>query len=94
MRIAIGIATRGRAAILAEVLADLARQTRAPDRILVCHAGPEDVADLPARRPDVQFMTAPAGLPASATRSWTRWPIATRCCSWTTISSPRPTTSP
>ena len=63
MRIAIGIATRGRAAILAEMLADLARQTRAPDRILVCHAGPEDVADLPARRPDVQFMTAPAGLP-------------------------------
>ena len=37
MRIAIGIATRGRPAILAGVLRDLQRQTRAPDRIIVCH---------------------------------------------------------
>jgi GT2 family glycosyltransferase len=63
MRIAIGIATRGRPAILAEVLSDLARQTRQPDRILVCHVGPEDIADLPARFPGVAFMTSPAGLP-------------------------------
>jgi GT2 family glycosyltransferase len=63
MRIAIGIATRGRAAILAEVLADLARQTRAPDRTLVCHVGAEDIADLPARFPTVEFLAAPAGLP-------------------------------
>jgi GT2 family glycosyltransferase len=63
MRFAIGIATRGRAAVLAEVLADLARQTRRPDRTLVCHVGPEDIGDLPARFPDVTFFTAPAGLP-------------------------------
>jgi GT2 family glycosyltransferase len=63
MRIAVGIATRGRATILAEVLADLARQTRQPDRIIVCHVGPEDVAELPARFPDVEFLVAPAGLP-------------------------------
>ena len=63
MRIAIGIATRGRAPILGEVLAELARQTRTPDRVLVCHVTPEDVADLPARFPQVQFLTAPAGLP-------------------------------
>jgi GT2 family glycosyltransferase len=63
MRFAIGIATRGRAAILGEVLADLARQTRAPDRLLVCHVDATDIADLPARFPGVDFIAAPAGLP-------------------------------
>ncbi|MBY0337437.1 MAG: glycosyltransferase family 2 protein [Acetobacteraceae bacterium] len=63
MRIAIGIATRGRPDTLGEVLLELDRQTRAPDRILVCGAGPEDVGDLPARFPGVTFLTAPAGLP-------------------------------
>ncbi len=63
MRLAIGIATRGRAVILGEVLADLARQTRAPDRIIVCHVGPDDITDLPARFPAVEFIAAPAGLP-------------------------------
>ena len=63
MRIAIGIATRGRAPILAEVLHDLAQQSRAPDRVLICHVTPDDVADLPARFGEMQFLTAPAGLP-------------------------------
>jgi len=63
MRIAIGIATRGRAPILGEVLHDLQQQTRMPDRVLVCHVTADDVADLPARFPQVQFLTAPAGLP-------------------------------
>lgn len=68
MRIAIGIATRGRPAILAEVLRELDLQTRAPDRILVCHVTPEDVADLPLRFPGVEFLTAPAGLPRQRNR--------------------------
>ena len=63
MRIAIGIATRGRAPILAEVLAELARQSRQPDRVIVCHVTPEDIAGLPARFPAVEFLVAPAGLP-------------------------------
>ncbi|HEV7268756.1 MAG TPA: glycosyltransferase [Falsiroseomonas sp.] len=63
MRLAIGIATRGRAAVLGEVLADLAQQTRQPDRLVVCHVGPEDVAELSTRFPGVAFLTAPAGLP-------------------------------
>ena len=63
MRLAIGIATRGRAAILGEVLADLALQTRAPDRVIVCHVDAADIAGLPARFPAVEFITAPAGLP-------------------------------
>jgi len=63
MRLAIGIATRGRPAILAETLADAAAQTRPADRVVVCHATPDDVADLPARFPEVRFIAAPAGLP-------------------------------
>lgn len=63
MRIAVGIATRGRPAILAETLAELTRQARAPDRVLVCHVSANDVGDLPQTRPDVTFLTAPAGLP-------------------------------
>lgn len=61
LRIAIGIATRGRAPILAEVLAELRNQRRAPDRIIVCHVTPEDIAGITA--PAVEFLTAPAGLP-------------------------------
>jgi GT2 family glycosyltransferase len=63
MRIAVGIATRGRAAILAETLDELSRQTRAPDRILVCHVTPDDVAELPGTHPGVTFLQSPAGLP-------------------------------
>jgi len=62
-RFAIGIATRGRAAVLLEVLNDLRRQTRAPDRILVCHVTPDDVTGIAAAHPDVTLLTAPAGLP-------------------------------
>jgi GT2 family glycosyltransferase len=68
MRIAVGIATRGRAAILGEVLAELRRQKRPADRILVCHVSPEDVADLPARFPEAGFLTAEAGLPRQRNR--------------------------
>ncbi|MGG5821501.1 glycosyltransferase family 2 protein [Falsiroseomonas sp. HW251] len=63
MRIAVGIATRGRAAILGETLADIARQTREADRIVVCHVTPDDVTGLAERFPHVEFITAPAGLP-------------------------------
>lgn len=63
MRIAIGIATRGRAAVLGETLVELGRQTRAPDRLIICHVGPEDVADLPQRFPQAEFLASPAGLP-------------------------------
>ena len=60
MRLAIGIATRGRPAILAEVLRDLGRQTRPADRIIVCHVTPGDVG---APLPGIEYLTAPAGLP-------------------------------
>ncbi len=64
MRLDIGIATRGRPAILAETIAELSRQTRAPDAILVAHVSAEDIGDLPERRPDIRFLTAPPGLPS------------------------------
>jgi len=57
MRIAVGLATKGRPAVLAGVVADLARQTRLPDRLLVCPAAstdtalPPDVAEILPPRP-------------------------------------------
>ena len=63
MNIAIGIATRGRPAILGEVLAELDHQTRPPDSVTVCHVTADDVADLPERFLGVRFITAVAGLP-------------------------------
>lgn len=63
MQIAIGIATLGRPAILGEVLAEIARQTRQPDRVIICHVDGNDIADLPFRFPDAEFLAAPAGLP-------------------------------
>ena len=62
MHITIGIATRGRPAILAGVLRDLARQTRKADSIVVCHVSADDITGCEAI-PGVDFITAPAGLP-------------------------------
>lgn len=63
VRIAIGIATRGRAAIVAEALTEIRRQTREPDRILVCHVSMDDVSGLFETHPNVEMLMAPAGLP-------------------------------
>jgi GT2 family glycosyltransferase len=67
MHITIGIATRGRAAILGGVLRDLAQQSRPADRILVCHVSADDITGCEAI-PGVEFMTAPAGLPKQRNR--------------------------
>jgi GT2 family glycosyltransferase len=61
-RLAVGIPTRGRPAILAETIAFLAKQNRQPDRIIVAYADPEDIGDASDRFPDVTFVQAPLGL--------------------------------
>lgn len=58
----VGIATHGRAAILAETIAFLANQARQPDTILVAYAEPADVGDAPQRFPHVRFIQAELGL--------------------------------
>ncbi len=64
LRIAVGIATRGRAPILTDTLLDLASQTRAPDRVIVCGTEPADVASVAERVPrPVEILFAPSGLP-------------------------------
>ncbi len=67
MRLAIGFATRGRAAVLRETLAGLRDQTRVPDRVVVCHTMAEDVAGIEAG-PGIEFLRAPAGLPKQRNR--------------------------
>lgn len=66
MRILIGIATAGRPAILGEMLADLRRQTRLPDGVIICPAGPDDIdpASLADSAFPINVVRAPAGLPS------------------------------
>jgi GT2 family glycosyltransferase len=58
----VGIATRGRSAILAETIAFLAKQERQPDKILVAYAELADVGNAPERFPSVTFIQAELGL--------------------------------
>jgi GT2 family glycosyltransferase len=62
MSFVVGIATRGRPAILAETIAFLARQERQPDKILVAYADLADVGDAPSRFAHVIFIQAELGL--------------------------------
>lgn len=63
LRIAVGIATRGRAAVLCDMLRELRRQTYRPHRIIVCHVDPEDVTGI-GDMTDVECMLAsPGGCP-------------------------------
>jgi hypothetical protein len=59
LRIAVGIATRGRPRLVREVLLDLARQRRKPDRTVVAYVGPEDI-DEPVR--GVEYLISEPGL--------------------------------
>ena len=66
-RLAVGIATGGRAAVLAEVLVELERQTVQPDCIMICYSLKEDVAGI-APLPDRVLLQAPPSLTAKRNR--------------------------
>lgn len=68
LRLAIGIATIGRAAILAETIAEVRRQTRRPDRLVLCGTRPEDVAGIVLEGPEETVVMAEAGLPRQRNR--------------------------
>jgi GT2 family glycosyltransferase len=61
MRIAIGVATVGRAAVLARTLETFGRQIRPADAIFVCGTVPSDVAGVSAANPDVRILFGPKG---------------------------------
>lgn len=61
-RLAVGIATVGRAPVLAAMLQRLRRQTRQPEAILVCAPAPEDVAGIAEAFGEVTLLHAPRGL--------------------------------
>ncbi len=63
LRLAVGIPTRGRPAILAETIRDVGRQTRLPERVLVCATEPADVATEGGLPNWVEVLFAPSGLP-------------------------------
>lgn len=61
--IAVGIATVGRPAILAQMLKRLKAQTRAPDAIVVCAPNFADVEGVAETFPEVTILRGPRGLP-------------------------------
>ncbi|GBQ33062.1 glycosyltransferase family 2 protein [Gluconacetobacter sacchari] len=62
MKIIVGIATAGRAPVLAETLRDLAHQRRQPDEVVVCAPSEEDMAGAADAYAGVRLMTGPRGL--------------------------------
>lgn len=64
MRLAVIIATTGRAELLCQTVAQLARQIRRPDRVIVSAVGPADVAGLAEASPlPIEIVFAERGLP-------------------------------
>ena len=61
LRIAVGFATKGRAAVLAQTIAELQRQTQTPTCIIVSHTDASDVAGL-APSPGIELICTEAGL--------------------------------
>ena len=61
-RLAVGIPTRGRPALLSETIAFLAKQVRQPDQILVAFADLVDIGDAAERFPHVKFIQTELGL--------------------------------
>lgn len=68
VRIAIGIATVGRAAIPRKTLVDVRRQLRLADRLIICDTQPSDVAGITPEAPNESIMLAKAGLPRQRNR--------------------------
>lgn len=62
LRVAIGIATRGRPEVLRETLQDLREQRRAADSVVVAYADPQDVGGLQESFPEVRFLQSLPGL--------------------------------
>ncbi len=62
-RLAIGIATVGRAAILRETLTEISRQTRQADRVIVCGTKPADVEGAANANPAAEILLCAPGLP-------------------------------
>ena len=67
-RCAIGIATIGRAEILRETLIEVRRQTRPPDRVIICATQPSDVAGITPDGAHESVLLAEAGLPRQRNR--------------------------
>lgn len=63
LRIAVGIATSGRAEILGNVVSTITEQTRQPDSILICPAKAEDAGEVLNSHPAIKIVLGRPGLP-------------------------------
>jgi hypothetical protein len=68
LRVGVGIATAGRPEILRDTIALMAAQIRAPDVVLVCSPGMEDVDGLCEANPHVVHLLGQKGLPHQRNR--------------------------
>ncbi len=66
LRLAVGIPTVGRPAILAETLAELERQIRPPDEVLICPTQPADLPDAIVSRAPLRIISLPPATTAGA----------------------------
>jgi GT2 family glycosyltransferase len=62
LNIVVGLVTIGRAAVLREILAELALQAREPDAVIVCGTKPADVEGASVIRPGVRVLQSAPGL--------------------------------
>jgi GT2 family glycosyltransferase len=63
LEIAVGIPTVGRAKVLCETLREIGRQTRIPERIIICGTKAEDMEGAITAYPEAQLLVSPSGLP-------------------------------
>lgn len=68
LRLAVGIATSGRAAVLGSTLDYLARQTFQPSEVYIIYSVESDIGDLPHRFPSYKFYTGSGGSCAKRNR--------------------------
>lgn len=62
LRIAVGIATAGRPAVVSRTIAELSKQVRSPDLIVVCSPNPDDLTGLPTGSPMLKAIVGQRGL--------------------------------
>ncbi|MBV1837835.1 glycosyltransferase family 2 protein [Acetobacter estunensis] len=62
MKIVVGIATAGRAAVLVEMLCNLGRQIRQPEEVVVCAPSEEDILGVAGVCPNLRTIVGPRGL--------------------------------
>lgn len=77
LRVAVIVATKGRADLVGRLVAQLRHQTAQPDILIIAACEPADVAGIDERNPDVQVVFSAPGLPRQRNAGLAALPPAT-----------------